>query len=74
VRHAFLAAARGAGWSFVPLSHAELSSGAVREEERIRGYRVSRGEELRILLTEPGRWLVVKNQLVREKPGAADAR
>lgn len=71
-------AARLAGWSFTALSQSELGSASVREVERIRVYRVRRGEELRIVLTEPGRWSVVNNQLVREPEaeaeGAARAR
>lgn len=65
-------AARPAGWSFTALSQSELGSASVREVERIRGYRVIRGEELRIVLTEPGRWSVVNNQLVREPEAEAE--
>jgi hypothetical protein len=33
----------------------------------MRGYRLQRDEELAISLTEPGSWVFVDNQLVREE-------
>jgi hypothetical protein len=64
---------RRTGWSFTALTHAELSSRSVPEVERMRGYRVTKHEELQIRLTEPGKWSVIKNQLVREGQAAAPA-